>query len=259
MRRKSGWRGGIGGKFLALDVKMVFADAAMNLRVLLSLIGCLILVEFLAGWWMSPAPAGLGRPVLSPTAGNGLQSGVEEVRMTRQPGIVAAAMPSLKCSDGMAARLDLSDGTPIHYAYFAWDHDTAGNVLQAFRHLPEECLGAIGMTLVRVHSSRVHDFDGEKVVFDHTEFRDFGGGTVHAFKAVWLSGGGGLMGGDLRSGSQAWRELRMRAAAERFKPAHTRVLQGAVHRIVNPDRAWEIFEANVLGRFGFVQLGGSGM
>jgi hypothetical protein len=101
-------------------------------------------------------------------------------------------------------------------------------------------------------AARVGEVNGRPLTFDHTEFRDARGAPVHAFKAVWISGSDRLLAEGLRTGSQALRTLRMRAAAERFRPAHTRVVQGAA----NPEAAWELFEANVSGWFGFAPQGG---
>ena len=74
------------------------------------------------------------------------------------------------------------------------------------------------------------------------------GGLVHAFKAVWLSGvptgtsREGILGGDQFS----LRSIRWRAALHRFRPAHARVVQGAVQGVHSPDHAWEVFSTAIL-------------
>jgi hypothetical protein len=67
---------------------------------------------------------------------------------TPLPEIVSAALPSLRCTTGTAARIESEDGVSIHVAFFEWDLSSSSNVLEAFKHLPEECMGSIGMTLI---------------------------------------------------------------------------------------------------------------
>ncbi len=67
---------------------------------------------------------------------------------TLLPDVVAAALPSLRCTTGTAARIDRDDDVTLHVAFFEWDLSSSTSVLEAFKHLPEECMGSIGMTLV---------------------------------------------------------------------------------------------------------------
>jgi hypothetical protein len=153
--------------------------------IILTLLLALGAVEGLAYWWMHPKPAGLGEPVLtyrpqvgrdparsadvSPSARDdkdqapanapALSTSKFDVgsskfdvpspsSLTPLPEIVAAALPSLRCTTGTAARIDREDDVTIHVAFFEWDLSSSTNVLEAFKHLPEQCMGSIGMTLI---------------------------------------------------------------------------------------------------------------
>jgi hypothetical protein len=157
----------------------------------------------------------------------------------------------LHCSTGTAARIDLDDNVTIHLAFFEWDLADSTNVLEAYRHLPDECMGSIGMKLIEHRPSRSYQVGKETLTFDHTVFRDPRGVIVHAFKGTWVSGASNLLGNDLRGGLEQWRQLRWRSALKRFRPAHARVAQGAVRGIPNPDAAWQAFESAMLGDLSF--------
>jgi hypothetical protein len=267
-----------------------------SLFAILAILLALGAVEGVAYWWMHPAPAGLGDPVLayrpqvkaempkeeapaqSGTSTFDVKSSALDVHssVTPLPEIVAAALPSLRCTTGTAARIDRDDGVTIHVAFFEWDLSSSINVLEAYKHLPEQCMGSIGMTLIENapprsfvvrrqgtgdggqeeattqssssnQQSSISPFSaGETLTFDHTVFRDPRGVMVHAFKGTWVSGAGNLLGDGLRGGMEQWRQIRMKSGLKRFRPAHARVVQGAVRGIANPDRAWEIFEESML-------------
>lgn len=235
-------------------------------------------VEGMAYWWMHPAPAGLGQPVLvyrpeerSQATGDGGQQDVEaqdpaqssnssspisdsqrfsvsafSSTLTPLPAVVDSALPTLRCSTGTAARIDRDDGVTVHLAFFEWNLADSTNVLEAFKHLPEECMGSIGMTLTAHQPPRSYQVGGETLWFDHTVFRDSVGATVHAFKGTWVSGANSLLGDGFRGGVDQWRQIRWKSALKRFYPAHARVAQGAVRGIPNPDRAWQAFESAML-------------
>jgi hypothetical protein len=304
-----------------------------SLLIITSLVLALGVVEGVSYWWMHPAPAGLGEPVLvyrpsrsagvSPAGKEPAVSNQEEVpahgssstfdvgrstfdapssTTTLLPDVVAKALPSLHCSTGTAARIDRDDDVTIHVAFFEWDLSSSTNVLEAFKHLPEECMGSIGMTLVEkapprsfvVRSQRSEDavrskslkvesqksdskttrqlspsspsssstdlglsdiktFDSSSptLSFDHTVFRDPRGVMVHAFKGTWVSGATDLLGAGVRGGVEQWNEIRWKAAFKRFRPAHARVVQGAVRSIANPDLAWKAFEESMLADLSF--------
>ena len=240
-------------------------------------------VEATAYWWMHPTPAGLGQPVLvyrpeerSQATGDRGQQDVEAQdpaqssnssspisdsqrfsisasTLTTLPAVVEKALPTLRCSTGTAARIDRDDGTTIHVAFFEWDLADSTNVLEAFKHLPDECMGSIGMTLTGHQPPRSYQVGGETLWFDHTVFRDSGGVTVHAFKGTWVSGASSLVGNGFRGGADQWNQLRWKAALKRFHPAHARVAQGAVRGIPNPDLAWVAFEDAMLKDLTFAQ------
>ncbi|MFZ9938472.1 MAG: hypothetical protein ACO3JG_15650, partial [Luteolibacter sp.] len=54
----------------------------------------------------------------------------------------------LRCSDGEVFRVDTPENLSLHLAWFEWNDTDTGSVLEAFRHMPEACLGSIGMKLV---------------------------------------------------------------------------------------------------------------
>jgi len=212
------------------------------MKLLLATLTGLALVEGAAWWWTHPTPAGLGEPVLAYEAG-GRRTAAEMggERVTLLPEIVESAMPSLRCSRGLAARVDREDGSQVQLAFFEWDFSDAGSVFEAFKHLPEDCLGSIGMKLLEVREPRILTVEGERLSFDHTVLRDPSGMIVHAFKSTWVSGMQTLIGDGVRGGGNQWRTLRWRAAAGRFRPAYARVSQGAVRGISNGDLAWSAF------------------
>lgn len=244
--------------------------------IIVSIVLTLAAVEATAWWWMHPAPAGLGEPVLiyqptsraggSPasqgseidnpgTEGSGQEiessSHPSTTSITPLPEVVEKSIPSLRCSTGTAARIDRDDGTTIHLAFFEWDLADSTNVLEAFKHLPEQCMGSIGLTLTAQPPPRSYQVGKETLWFDHTVFRDSGGITVHAFKGTWVSGASSLIGKGFRGGVDQWTQLRWKSALKRFHPAYARVAQGAVRGIPNPDLAWQAFENAMLKDLAF--------
>ena len=245
--------------------------------VLATIVLALGAVEATAYWWMHPAPAGLGQPVLvyqpreviaeklkpemlkeQATADGPVQSSLisdsqpfsvsafSSSTTSSLPAVVEKALPTLHCSTGTAARIDRDDGTTVHLAFFEWDLADSTNVLEAFKHLPDECMGSLGMTLTAHQPPRSYQVGAETLWFDHTVFRDSGGITVHAFKGTWVSGASSLIGNGSRGGVDQWNQLRWKSALTRFHPAHARVAQGAVRGIPNPDLAWLAFEETML-------------
>ena len=233
--------------------------------ILATIVFALGAVEATAYWWMHPAPAGLGQPVLvyQPSRSAGVSPASEKPASgvipstlnpppstssttTPLPAVVANALPALRCSTGTAARIDRDDGTAVHLAFFEWNLADSTNVLEAFKHLPDECMGSIGMTLTAQLPPRSYQVGAETLWFDHTVFRDSVGITVHAFKGTWVSGANSLIGSGERGGVDQWNQLRWKSALKRFKPAHARVAQGAVRSIPNPDLAWQAFEETML-------------
>jgi len=118
--------------------------------------------------------------------------------------------------------------------------------MEAFRHMPEECMGSIGMTLTAQPLPKNYKVGDEILIFDHTVFRDQIGATVNAFKCTWVSGTSKLLGDGVRGSLDQKRQILLRKALQRFNPAYARVVQGAVRGIPNPDQAWKVFEDTVL-------------
>jgi hypothetical protein len=54
----------------------------------------------------------------------------------------------LRCTSGEVFHVRIHDNASLHGAFFEWDGTDTGSVLEAFRHMPEACMGAIGMQLV---------------------------------------------------------------------------------------------------------------
>lgn len=217
--------------------------------------------EAMAYWWMHPPPAGLDQPVLcyrpSPSRSAGVPpaSGSERpdtsFTYTHLPDLVAKSLRMLRCSNGSAARVDRDDGATIHLAFFEWDQSDSTSVLEAFKHLPEQCLGSLGLTLTGHLPPRSYQIAGESLDFDHSVFRDPAGGVVHAFKGTWISGMSSLIGNGFRGGADHLRQIRWKAALKRFHPAYACVAQGAVRGISDPDLAWQAFERAMLSDLSF--------
>lgn len=194
------------------------------------------IAELAARWWMSGGPPQAG-PVLElrlPT-GEWQQNvqGFEEVR------------PSLRCSSGWMVDQASGPGTWMGLSFFRWDATDTGNTLEAFTHLPEQCMGGVGMRLEKIHPRRVLSTPQGELVFDSTQFRNGPGGRVlHVFKCVWVHGheGSDLRGGVLRGKTgRDLRQLRLAAALERFRPRHTRVVMGGVGGMPTEALAWAHF------------------
>jgi hypothetical protein len=213
-------------------------------RVLLA-VAALLLVEGLAWWWMNPRPAGEGDAVLAhrmPAMPVSQDAADRSESWAPLPEVVMRSLEPLRCSDGEAGRIRRADGATIHYAFFEWNHLKTGSMIEAFKHLPEECLGSIGMVFREHLPNRRYAIEGEELEFTHDVFSDTTGSEVHSFKAVWVSGMKSLLGDGLRGGAAQWRTVRLRAAASRFRPAYVRVAQGAVRGVDGPDEAWRSFE-----------------
>ena len=284
-------------------------------------------VEGSAYWWMHPAPAGRSQPVLTyrpvgldrragrDSASDAQSQGTAEANapaslpnqkskiinhqstissslpssLTPLPDIYAKAAPMLRCSSGQVFHVQLDDTLGLHLAFFEWDGTDTGSVLEAFRHMPEACMGSIGMKLIQkapprsyvVRTQETGDRDQQmpgaepnsklkiqnsklatqSLSFDHTIFRESGqggglagsGSLVHAFRAVWVSG---LSHADARQGLggddfDRLRTIRLKSALTRFRPTHARVIQGAVRGAANADAAWHAFEQTMLKDLAF--------
>ncbi len=239
---------------------------------MLLLLLCLGGIEGFAYWWMHPATTGIDQPVLVYRPENRRQgaavSDQEETTATPQsptsppfttiplPEIYAKSAPMLRCSSGLVNYAKFSETSGIHLAFFEWNGTDTGSVLEAFRHVPEACMGSIGMILVSNEKPIEYKVGNETLLFEHTVFREpsQGGGAalgsplIHAFRAVWVAGLGDPRGIEGLHGTDhdPLRTIRLKSAVNRFRPAHARVIQGAVRGILNADLAWQAFEDAML-------------
>lgn len=183
------------------------------------------------------------------------------ITLTPLPEIYHQAAPMLRCSGGQVFHAQLDATLGLHLAFFEWDHTDTGSVLEAFRHMPEACMGSIGMTLISKEKPIRYQVGNESLVFDHTIFREprQGGGLaalappVHAFRAVWVAG---MADSNARQGIGGdefdhLRTIRLKSALTRFRPTHARVIQGAVRGASNGDAAWQAFESAMLKDLAF--------
>jgi hypothetical protein len=204
-----------------------------------------VLSEGTAAWWTQPDAQPTGTPPLNLKAPTGPEWTVNE-DLFRQ------VQPSLQCNDGWIADEVQESGPGMRLAYFAWDETSTVNTLEAFKHLPEQCMGSIGMKLEKTYPARLYQVGNHTLHFDSTQFRpNEGGMVIHIFKCVWVTG---LDNPNLREGI-VWggsglelRRLRIAAAATRFKPRHTRVMMGAVPAMPSEALAWHQFSREILER-----------
>lgn len=221
------------------------ASISMNrLLVISSLALFPVIPEGIAHWWMNPAKSSAEESSLVFR-----QNLANRPRFVREelPKLLEQSIRTLKCSTGSVSCLKLEDGVSIHVAYFEWDgSDRQVNPLEAFKHLPEQCLGSIGMKLVRDYGNHTMVVDGIALNFKQLLFQNAMGRPVHSFKAVSVTGATSLISDGSQGGFEEWRELRWKAALLRFKPSRVSVIQGAVHDVVSPNHAWSIFKETVL-------------
>ena len=133
------------------------------MRPLLTILAVLLAlgsVEGLAWWWMNPAHAETAEPVLTfrpgivsestPAPSPNPQSPISNLSSspTPLPEIYRQAAPMLRCTSGQVFHVQIHETASLHGAFFEWDGTDTGSVLEAFRHMPEACLGSIGMQLV---------------------------------------------------------------------------------------------------------------
>lgn len=256
--------------------------------IILAIVLSLGATEAMAWWWMHPAPAGLGQPVLCyrpqvgrarrahplvakdapPNSESERGASISSIQnpsstYTPLPEIYAKSAPMLRCSSGQVFHVKLDPDISLHLAFFEWNASDTGSVLEAFRHMPEACLGSLGMTLVSIEPTIPYQVGTETLIFDHSIFREPGsmGNTastisplVHAFRAVWVSN---LPAANVRQGlygdtfDHNLRTIRFKSALTRFRPAHARVAQGAVRGTSSGDDAWNAFQSAMLADLTF--------
>lgn len=205
-----------------------------------------LIAEVAAYLWMNPASPEEAESVLELSIPPGDHSWIP------QGDVYGQVQPSLHCSSGWISDVGSEDRPEARVSFFRWDATDTVNTLEAFKHLPEQCMGAIGMSLEKIHRTRELETPGGQLHFDSTQFRPQGGGrAVHIFKCVWVSGfpdstlrDDALMG---QTGNQL-RQLRLAAAAARFRPRHTRIIMGGVFGMPTEELAWKRFEKMIRGQ-----------
>ena len=166
-------------------------------------------VEATAYWWMHPAPDDSQDPVLVYRPGNHAQPTRipnQSSQLTNQgeasaqdssppptinhqpstspsltplPEVYQQAAPMLRCTSGQVFHTQFGDeSVGLHLAFFEWDGADTGSVLEAFRHMPEACMGSIGMTLVEKRVPRAYGVGGEETADRRSEVGDQQGGNA---------------------------------------------------------------------------------
>ena len=219
------------------------AGRPLSWRPIAVLLGLLAGIEAATWLWMNPPRRGAEAVLALELPGSRLtldRKAFDEIR------------PALRCNDGWLGTVGEDHGKrQLRAGWFAWDARDAGSVLEAFKHKPEQCMGAIGWSLTRHHEARVHEWGGGRLTFDVTEFldRSRAGGTLHVYKAVWVSSPLGVTarGGIEGLGSSTnLRQLRLATAWNRFRPEYARVVMGVVSGEATEADAWARFRDEVL-------------
>jgi len=239
------------------------------------LIAALLLggIEGLAYWWMHPAPAVHNLPVLvhrpglknpqqqvsPPTSSSPQQSSYPSSTSESQPAnfqllpeIYAKSAPTLRCTGGQVFLATLDERINAYCAFFEWDGTDAGSVLEAFRHVPEICMGSIGMELVSEEKAVIWQVGSTTLIFDHAIFRDPSPlpnlNHVHSFRAVWVAGrdGNSASAGIDGKPIDQLRSIRIKSALQRYQPAHARVIQGSIRGASTNQSAWQAFQQAML-------------
>jgi len=223
-------------------------------RILLTVLWMLpvLIAEVAAHLWMNPASPAEAESVLELSFPSGDKSWIQ------QSEVYGDVQPSLHCSSGWISDVGTEDGPEARVSFFRWDSTDTVNTLEAFKHLPEQCMGAIGMRLENIHPTRELETSGGLLYFDSTQFRPQDGGrAVHIFKCVWVGGfpdsnlrDDALMGKD----GQELRQLRLAAAAARFRPRHTRIIMGGVFGMPTEELAWKRFEKMIRGQIRWIDV-----
>lgn len=215
-----------------------------------SLVAAVVVAEVAAALWMRPAE--VSDSILIPEITLPLG---DEFWQSRND-LVSEVMTPLRCSAGRIGDYDDGSGLVTRLSYFRWDAEETVNTLEAFKHLPEQCMGALGMRLERVYPARVIRGDRGQLIFDSTLFRPKdGGAAVHIFKCVWVSGfESSNLREDVLMGHSGLnlRQLRLAAALSRFRPPHARVIMGGVSGMPTEELAWAHFQSLIKERLQWI-------
>lgn len=221
------------------------AGAALSWRPVAKLLAVLVSIEAATWAWMNPSRRD-AEAVLA------LELPLPGSRLTLDPRLFDEIRPALRCNDGWLGTVGEDQGRRgLRAGWLAWDARDAGSVLEAFKHKPEQCMGAIGWQLARHHEPRIHEWEGGELTFDVTEFSDRTrpGVMLYVYKGVWISSPvavtarGGIEG---LGSSTELRQLRLATAWHRFRPQHARVVMGVVSGEAAEADAWARFRDEVL-------------
>lgn len=218
----------------------------MNLRlVILCLVSLLpvLMAEILSHRWMNPK---ITEAYVYPT----LPQLSADPTFKSTPEEFDAIRGVIVCSDGWLGQVGSGESVNTQLAWIEWNGTETRNTLEAFRHKPETCMGADGMTVEKSFPPRVYGSGDKQFVFDSNLFRPLRGGPgIYIFKAVWVSG---LVGANYREdvlpGAKIddLRNLRFAVISHRFKPERTRVLMAGVSGLPSEELAWKSFSRKIL-------------
>ncbi len=231
----------------------------MNLRRLILVLMIPLLpvlaAEAFSYVWVNPArPDG---PMLVPHLAPPVAEGSFESRQ----GDYEEARESLMCSGGWIGSLGGDNAPRVSLSWVEWDRAGVTNTLEAFRHLPEECMGSIGMVQEKIYPTREAGTGERRMVFDSSLFRSqHGGPAMYVFKSVWVSGTGAMsqradfFGFDLGTINRSRLGLRVASTLHRFKPDHTRVLMAGVTGLPSEEFAWRHFSREILPKIQWTEV-----
>jgi len=216
-----------------------------------AILAAFLMAEGMAYWWMHPTGHLDGVQVLHfqmPT----------DPTWKEKPEIYENVRDGLKCSGGSTGDFIDPTGAIVHLAYIEWNPDGKGAPIEAFNHLPESCMGSIGLKLETFDKERLYSLsNGNKLVFDATVFRKpFSFEKIYVFKGIWVEG---LEGADLRAGAFGGNHkdlptYRIQAAKHRFSPDYSRVVMGAIEGTSSSEDAWMLFQNKVLLRLSLQEM-----
>lgn len=213
-------------------------------------------IEGLSYIWTHPAPGPHWEILMAGLPSSpGRTVGADE-SLVPLPEVYEKSAPLLRCSSGEVFFKETADGIGLNLAFFEWQGTDTGSVLEAFRHMPEICLGSVGMVLTSTEKPVRYTVGDQTIIFDHTVFRDpnqrqgaaFGSPRVHSFRGIWVAG---MDGADFRSGVAGdsldrLRTIRLKSAGRRDRPPYACVIQGAIRGASSGEEAWKAFERAML-------------
>lgn len=216
----------------------------MKLLAILAIPIAVLLSEAAAWVWMNPNHDKV--PVIMP--GYRFPGDERIARLTT--GGMEEIKKSLSCDTGLRGVIRGRYGSVVSVGFFEWNDSQSTRVSEVLAHMPEVCMGMVGVNLEEMFPSRRVSFGDFELIFDATRFRGADGKPIFIFKAPWIDGVREL---DLRRGPHSGivkvddqRMFRLESVKRRYSPRYARVLMGGVHGATTVDEAWEIFSEAVL-------------